>query len=51
MSLNHVSYWENRDWHRISAMEAAKKSNGHPIKANEQKLLCDLGYNPLKGDT
>lgn len=42
MSLNHVSYWENRDWHHISAMEAAKKSNGHPIKASEQKLLCDL---------
>lgn len=42
MSLNHVSYWENGNWHHITAKEASKKSHNNTIRANEKELLCDL---------
>lgn len=42
MSLNHVSYWENGDWHHVTVKEASEKSHCHTIRANEKRLLCDL---------
>ena len=41
-ALNHVTYWDQDHWRRITAEEATELTHGHSVSVNEKFFWCSL---------